>query len=142
MIEINDMFEYVGDIVAKPRMTRADTWKHRPIVDRYYAFKDSIVLQAREQNFMLGDAFSIVFMIPVPESWSQVKREKFANVPHRSKPDVDNLVKGVMDCLLKQDSVVWHIDATKIWTLGEPKIVIINIDEGDQGFILDDCVNS
>lgn len=135
---MEDSLEYIGEIVPKPRMTRADTWKHRPIVDRYYAFKDSIVLQAKQQDFVLGEAFSIIFKMPMPSSWSKVKMEQYDELPHRQRPDIDNLCKAVMDSLLKEDSGVWSINATKVWTSGKPRIIIMNYDEPDKEDVLND----
>lgn len=135
-----DTLEYIGEIVPKPRMTRADTWKHRPIVDSYYAFKDSLVLQANMQNFVLGDAYSVVFRIPMPTSWSKVKRESYMNTTHNQRPDCDNLVKALQDSLLQEDSKVWHISATKIWTAGESRIDVINLDDSEKEDILQDIL--
>ena len=36
------MIRYPLTGMAKPRMTKADTWKKRPIVLKYWAYKDSI----------------------------------------------------------------------------------------------------
>ena len=36
-------------------------------------------------------------------------------MPHKQKPDVDNMAKAVMDALLKDDSGVYHISVTKFW---------------------------
>lgn len=50
------------------------------------------------------------FFFPVPKSASKKKREEMINnfIKHTKKPDVDNCVKFVKDCL---NSIVWHDDS-------------------------------
>ena len=36
--------------------------------------------------------------------------------PHQQRPDVDNLVKGVMDSLFQEDSHIHTIEAKKVWS--------------------------
>ena len=35
--------------------------------------------------------------------------------PHQQRPDIDNLVKGLMDALLEEDSHIHTVYAKKIW---------------------------
>ncbi|MGG3798628.1 RusA family crossover junction endodeoxyribonuclease [Metabacillus fastidiosus] len=49
----------------------------------------------------------ISFMMPIPKSWSNVKRQQMVGEYHTKKPDADNLVKGVFDALNK---LVWQDD--------------------------------
>ena len=120
-----EMFEYVGDFCAKPRMTQRDKWKMRPIVVRYYAFKDAINLAANEVGFKLGDRFAVQFDVAMPKSWSKVRKKAMCGEPHRSRPDLDNFVKAVMDCLKNEDSTVYNIRAVKYWAY-ESKIILHN----------------
>ena len=48
------MITYPKTPLSKPRMTRADTWKKRPIVLRYWEYKDDIKSWAKLNNFTLG----------------------------------------------------------------------------------------
>ena len=51
--------------------------------------------------------------------------------PHRMKPDKDNLEKGFLDSILKEDSVVWDGRVTKLW--GEKgKIIFEFLDEEER----------
>lgn len=91
---------------AKPRMTRSDRWKKRPIVCKYWKFKDKV----RE----LGIEFppqgaSITFIIEMPKSWSNKKREETDGKPHQQTPDLDNLVKGLADAIYADDAHIWQI---------------------------------
>mgnify|MGYP002814100871 CR=1 FL=1 len=117
------MIELKINPVAKPRMTRSDIWKHRPIVDRYFAFKDHLVRLCRLQSFELPDSYKVEFLITMPDSWSRSKRDSLQGSPHRQRPDLDNLVKALNDCLIKEDSSVWNFEASKIWW-DEGKILI------------------
>ncbi len=114
--------EIVYNIVpmGKPRMTRSDTWKQRPVVMRYWAFKD----ECREQELMIpeNDAH-LIFVIPMPKSWSKKKRQQMNGHPHQSKPDIDNITKAVLDAVHKSDAHIWDIRTSKIW--GEVGQIII-----------------
>ena len=106
------MAEYQIDPCAKPRMTRADGWKKRPAVIRYWAFKDRVKLLCVELPLQKGH---ITFHIPMPNSWSDRRKNKMFLKPHQSRPDLDNLLKGLFDAVYAEDSYIWDFRATKIW---------------------------
>lgn len=110
------MMEFKIVPVAKPRMTRRDIWAKRTIVNKYYAFKDELNKLAKDKKFKLPDKYRVEFLMPMPESWSVKKKLEFVGGPHKCRPDLDNLLKAINDCLLpKEDSMVWCIEASKIW---------------------------
>ena len=114
------MKHYIFDIdpVAKPRMTQRDRWKKRDCVNNYYGFKDLIVLQANQKGLQsLPDSIEhLIFVIPMPESWSQKKKNEYEGSPHKQRPDLDNMLKSVQDCLCKEDKHIWQIKhLSKIW---------------------------
>jgi len=117
------MVEFLIDPVGKPRMTRRDAWAHRKCVDDYFAFKDKLVLLAKKSKFILPDKFRVEFLIRMPNSWSDKKKKEMIGKPHQQKPDLDNLVKSIMDCLRKSDASVYHINMSKTWW-NEGKIII------------------
>lgn len=100
-----------------PRMTKADAWKKRPCVLRYFAFKDEVKL--KNVNYECGQ--EIIFVIPFPKSYSKKKKESLDGKPHLLKPDVDNLLKALLDAIFnketgKDDAHIWHIgDIKKVW---------------------------
>ena len=55
-------------------------------------------------------ALTCVFFFPIPQSWSKKKQKAAADwsLRHTKKPDLDNLVKFVKDCL---NGVAWLDDA-------------------------------
>lgn len=108
-------FRYNGDPVAKPRMTQRDKWAKRPAVLRYRDYCDRLreLCPAIPPNGSLE--VRMLFWMPMPKSWSAKKKELHASFHHHSKPDVDNLAKGVLDALFVDDSRVWRITAEKRW---------------------------
>ena len=112
--------------LGKPRMTQRDRWKKRPVVTRYHEYADRLREKADKQNFLLGPKLEIQFWMPMPQSWSKKKRLEHLLKPHKQRPDLDNLIKAVQDILLKEDSAVWYVTATKRWS-EEGKLVIFNL---------------
>jgi Holliday junction resolvase RusA-like endonuclease len=102
------------DPVPKPRMTKADRWKKRPCVERYWQFKAEI--NAQKKGFELPESgCHIIFYIEMPKSWSKKKKSEYCLQPHQQKPDGDNLIKGLQDALCSEDKHIWNYECTKIW---------------------------
>lgn len=57
------------------------------------------------------------FRIPIPQSYSNKKKKELEWTPHTKKPDLDNLVKAVLDALngvaYTDDSLISDINASK-----------------------------
>lgn len=96
--------------VPKPRMVRSDSWRKRPCVLKYWAFKDGCLLK----KVKLYPSMKIIFWLPMPKSWSKKKRAEMLGKPHQSRPDIDNLLKSILD-LLEDDSHIWDIYVRKLW---------------------------
>lgn len=96
---------------TKPRMTQRDRWKKRLCVLEYNRYKDEL----RLKRVTLPASGHVVFLMPMPASWSDAKRARHAGQPHQQTPDTDNLLKGLMDAVFKQDAHVWDMRGTKIW---------------------------
>lgn len=99
--------------VPKPRMTQSDKWRQRGCVVRYWEFKDRLRELWGEDD--LPEAIGLVFIMPMPTSWSEKKKKLMDGKPHQAKPDTDNLQKSVWDCLAESDSYIWDARATKFW---------------------------
>jgi len=98
--------------VPKPRQTQSDKWKQRPSVLKYRAFADECRLK------MVGVELNkshITFYMPMPKSWNQARRRDMLGMPHCQRPDLDNLLKSLMDALLPEDSHVHEIHVRKLW---------------------------
>jgi Holliday junction resolvase RusA-like endonuclease len=90
---------YIVDPSPKVRMTRRDTWataKVRPAVQRWRAFASAV----KVLGCTVDDGDEITFVLPMPASWGRKKRAAHVGAPHRSKPDLDNLVGGWFDATM------------------------------------------
>lgn len=119
------------------RMTKSDTWKtdpnhpnilkrQRDVVRRYFEYKNKVTSSCNNVGYSMGETLNVVFYLPMPKSWSEKKKRNLQFTPHKSKPDLDNLIKALMDSLKKQDSDVYQITAEKRYDY-EGSIVIKNI---------------
>ena len=100
--------------VPKPRMTRADRWRKRPSVLRYFEYKDKVKLL---EIAVPENGATVVFHMPMPKSWSKKKRAEMDGKPHQQKPDVDNLGKALLDAVYCDDACVWDIRFIKLWSV-------------------------
>ena len=70
----------------------------------------------------------IEFRIPIPQSYSKKKKAELEWTPHNKKPDLDNLVKAVLDALngvaFEDDSLISDINASKTYA-EEPGVYIM-----------------
>ncbi len=105
--------------VPKPRQTQSDKWKQRPAIMKYRAFAD----ECRYKKVKFGSGDHVIFVIPMPASWSKKKKKIYGTQPHRQKPDLDNLIKALGDSLYEDDSILYSYTATKVWGY-EGKIII------------------
>jgi hypothetical protein len=98
--------------VPEPRQTSRDKWDPSGPVLRYRAFKDEVNLRKLKLPI---EGYHVIFVLPMPPSWSAKKRAEMAGQPHQQKPDKDNLEKALLDALHKDDAHVWDGRASKIW---------------------------
>jgi Holliday junction resolvase RusA-like endonuclease len=99
--------------IPKPRMTRSDSWKKRPCVVKYWKFKDE--LRTLVDAKTLPHPVHLIFIFPMPNSWSVAKRKQMIGRYHTVKPDNDNCIKAFLDCLYENDQHIADIRGTKIW---------------------------
>jgi Holliday junction resolvase RusA-like endonuclease len=125
---MTDIFKYKGKPVAKPRMVRSDKYKQRPVVMNYWAFKSNISAQAKKAGFKLGNAYRVTFIMPFPKSLPEKKRDEYRGNPHMIRPDIDNMLKSVNDCLLEEDSAVHYVVCKKVWG-DDGEIILENFPE-------------
>ena len=103
--------------VPKPRMTRSDKWKKRKCVVNYFKFKDEINRHLKASDIHYNGVLKAIdFIIPMPQSWSKAKKIEMEGEYHRQKPDLDNLLKCIKDCILKDDSIIYeYVSIRKYW---------------------------
>lgn len=90
----------------KPRMTRSDKWNKRPRVMRYRDFCNQV--QAAGIKVPESGA-TITFVLPMPKTWSKKKKAEMLGQPHQTTPDLDNLLKALLDAIYDNDSGVWNV---------------------------------
>lgn len=122
--------------IAAPRMTQADRWKKRPIVLRYWDYKDQ--LREHMEGVDLPESYHIHFIIGMAKSWSKKKKALMVGKPHKQRPDKDNLEKGFLDALFSEDCEVWDGRVTKWWGY-KPGIVIESIDPPKESPLLQEA---
>ena len=98
----------------RPRVTRNGT--HNPTDYTIYKRAVGMIARRRFRRPEEGPvAMHIDFLFEVPKSWS--KKRKAAAKWHTSRPDIDNLQKGIKDALngiaYKDDSQVCQVTARK-----------------------------
>lgn len=129
---------YLFDIipVPAPRMTKRDTFfldpnhadpkkRQRKCVTQYFSFKTELQLQANKMNFELGKYYEVVFIIPMPDSWSKKKKESMNGMTCETTPDTDNLLKALKDTLRKNDSDIWFEIVQKRWAYKGSIIIFV-----------------
>jgi len=125
-------YEFLITPIGKPRMTQRDKWLNPPrkCITKYRLAKHGIQFYANEQNFTLPEIINVTFVLPITPSWSKKKKVAMLGQPHRQKPDLDNILKFLMDSLLPEggDEVVHTICAKKIWG-EEGRVIIITEDD-------------
>ena len=99
--------------IAKPRQSRRDRFQPSPAVQAYHAWADLVRLTARRfyrrEPYAGAVSLAATFILPIPASWSKEKRlaAGAGTLFHTSKPDLDNLIKGIKDPL---SAVLWVDD--------------------------------
>ena len=80
---------------------------------RYWEFKDRLVELYGDRE--LPEQIGLIFIIPMPEGWSEKKKSLMDGKPHQAKGDIDNHIKAAFDCLADNDAYIWRVDAAKYW---------------------------
>lgn len=111
--------------VPAPRMTRADRWKKRPCVLRYFDCKDNYRLGMKKGYELPGKGLSLEFHLPMSKSWSEKKKLAHDGQPHQQKPDLDNLIKTFKDSFGEDSHVHEYGTMRKVWSR-TGKVVILS----------------
>ena len=109
-------FEIVGDMVGAVRTVRSDAWKPNPAIDRYHLWRDQIRLATPKSMTRFPDRIKMLIMVPMPENWSEKKKAFLCGRGHCQKPDIDNIVKGVLDAMFESDQMISGVDAIAWWS--------------------------
>lgn len=114
MSEVKTIFHITP--VPAPRMVHSDKWSKRPVVLRYFKYRDELRLTANLHGYYVDPELSLTFIMPMPRSWTKKKKEVMMGQPHTTRPDLDNLLKAFKDALCGEDSFVHtYKDISKVW---------------------------
>ena len=101
------------------RCNRSVRWKKTERQERYFAYKDQVRAAAekaaKESPVPVPDKLRITAFIAMPDSWSNKKRSEMTGMPHRQRPDADNILKGVKDAIWQEDGAIWNESCKKFW---------------------------
>ena len=138
---MSDFKSYPIAAMGKPRMTRGDSItmakmrgrrrlnererKREAVLSRWLAYSDEV--KYRRVELALDRYYHLMFILPMPPSWSKRKRAEMLHRKHQQVPDKDNLEKGLLDILHGQDCGAWDGRVTKVWGV-DPFIVISPFD--------------
>lgn len=89
---------------------------------RYHAWRDSVHLLCPE--ILIDPGHTLIFFFTPPKSWSRKKREAMLFQPHVVRPDVDNLIKAMLDAAHREDMHVWDVRGVKVYAEQEGTLLI------------------
>lgn len=115
---INIVYPVKPKPAPRPRVTRFGTYNNKDYTD----WKSGLKLLAKtkiKRPIETPIFLKIYFFYEIPKNWTKVKKENAKW--HTSKPDIDNLVKSVMDSfngvIYKDDGQVVKIEAQKKYSV-------------------------
>lgn len=120
------------DIDITPIPYKKMTYKGKWVASgnqRYFDYKKEIQWRIQEVGYEPGEALELKFLMPMPPSWSEKKKDKHLGRYHKQRPDLTNLIKAVEDAMFyresKGDQKVCAIIATKKWAV-KGHITVVN----------------
>lgn len=132
-------FEIEGEPVAKgrPRLNRNG---HVFTPRKTHLYENFVRVKAKEA--MRGKkplsrpvAITLTAFFGIPKSWSKKKKAAADMGPHAKKPDLDNVVKAVVDgmngIVFEDDSLVFQVTAKKIYSTQARVEVVIEEKGGE-----------
>ena len=121
MVIFDKPYIVIGTPIPAPRMTKADKWKKRPAVLKYYDWGDKLRksvfgyshLKFPTDGKNTPKRINVTFVLPIPPSTSNKRVLELEGKSHEVRPDLDNLIKGLLDSLYERDSVVHSVTSAK-----------------------------
>ena len=91
-----------------------------------------LVMASRREPVKAGVSISV----PMSASWSGRRKRREQHTAHTQRPDVDNLVKVILDgckgVVFTDDTQVFYVEATKRWAgEGHPGYVLVAFEWGE-----------
>jgi len=131
LIPVAQMRARHGAIKTKTGAVFSRTYKASKEVRREAQIMELLAEHKPDEPLTGPVILSVIAYLPIPKSWPQWKRDA-ANqdiIRHKSKPDLDNLLKFIMDCMTQMnfwgdDSQICEFGITKKQYSISPRWVI------------------
>lgn len=123
-------FNIPAAAMGKPRMTQRDKWYKRDRTDKYWRWCE--VVRAFVNPVPPAETveqLEIIAYYMVPKSWSKKKRHAAIGTRKRTVPDHDNILKGILDALWKQDAALGDCIIRRRWRHEDKTVIIIDVTE-------------
>lgn len=99
------------------------------------------IIALRQSEWRLVGQYTVAatFRLPVPPSWSNKKRLAMIGQPHAQKPDIDNLLKAILETMSKpvanrprawlmdDDAQIVDARVRKVWAAAEDAGVTVEV---------------
>jgi len=106
------MIRYPITPCPAPRQVRKDIWDPSPSVQRYRAFKDEV----RAQKVKISATPFVVFYMPMPDSWTGKRRDRYRMATHLTPPTLGDLLDGLFEAVFETDySHLAAVQGLKFW---------------------------
>lgn len=97
------------------------TWEYTPktTLDYERKVREAFLEQNQSVHKDACIGIRIIFYMPIPKGTSKKQVQKMSGDMHRKKPDLDNLIKSVLDGLngvaYTDDSLLGKVEASKVY---------------------------
>ncbi|HCU7192215.1 TPA: RusA family crossover junction endodeoxyribonuclease [Staphylococcus aureus] len=111
----------------RPRFLNTSRYAHTYMPTKYTEHKKYLQNQMPKLNLENALKIELDFYFPLLKSWSKKKKSEMVGQYKVTKPDIDNLIKTVLDAcnghVWKDDNQITEITSSKRYGI-EPKIII------------------
>ena len=126
-------FEIQGKPVPKQRPRVVNGHAFTP--DKTKDFEHLVAVKYKQENGRKHAgpvAVSVTVWYEIPQSWTKKRKAETLLKPHTQKPDLDNVVKSILDGLTgvawEDDAQVSRISASKYWN-DKPTRTVVLVEE-------------
>ena len=121
-------------ILGKPQVLKRTRISGKHCYDSQKSEKLMVYLEVQKQwkalklpIYMDPIHLDVIFIFPIPESYSTAKKQMLKNSPRGITSDIDNLVKFTLDAVqglcFSNDNLVASINAKKVYGNGQGKTI-------------------
>lgn len=115
---------------GKPSLSSSDKWSKKTKTKKYWNYCGKI--RSFIKSSIPSGIVEIIIKsyVPMPASWTEEKKKLSLGKISKSKPDFDNIAKGVCDSILMDDSCIGSGSSTKRYCLDKDvrMFIVLNYD--------------